>query len=50
MSMLFLCVVWRINLCGGTWMVHSGRELMRLIGAGIFSGSRTKQRIHLQTS
>ena len=31
MSMLFLCVVWSINLCGGTWMVHSDRELMRHI-------------------
>ena len=37
-STLFLSVVWWINLCGGTWMVHSGRELSRLIGVGIFSG------------
>ena len=32
MSMLFLSVVWWINLCGGSWVVLSGRELMRMIG------------------
>ena len=36
-SMLFLSVVWWINLCGGSWVVLSGRELMRMIGVGIFS-------------
>ena len=36
MSMLFPCVVWWINLCGGYWVVLSGRELMRMIGVGIF--------------
>ena len=34
MSMLFLCVVWWFNLCGGSWVVLSGRELMRMIGVG----------------
>ena len=38
MSMLFLCVVWWINLCDGTWKAHYGRELMRLTGVGIFPG------------
>ena len=27
-------VVSLIDLCGGTWVEISGRELMRLIGAG----------------
>ena len=46
LHMLFLCVVWWINLCGGSWVVLSGRELMRMIGVGISFVSRTKQRIH----
>ena len=44
MSMLFLSVVWWINLCGGSWVVLSGRELMRMIGVGISFVSRTKLR------
>ena len=32
--MLFPCVVWWTNLCGGSWVVLSGRELMRMIGVG----------------
>ena len=47
MSMLFLCVVWWINLCGGSWVVLSGRELMRVIGVGISFVSRTKLRTHM---
>ena len=34
-STLFESVVWWINLCGGSWEVLSGRELMRMIGVGI---------------
>ena len=35
MNMLFLCVVWWINLCSGSWAVLSGRELMRMNGVGV---------------
>ena len=31
-STLFLSVVWWINLCGGSWVVLSDREMMRMIG------------------
>ena len=44
---LFPCVVWWINLCGGSWVVLSGRELMRMIGVGISFVSRRKLRIHM---
>ena len=47
MSMLFLCVVWWINLCGGSWVVLSGRELMKMTGAGISFASRSKLRTHM---
>ena len=50
MSMLFPCVVWSTNLCGGTWRVHFGRELTRLIGVGISSVSRTKRRIRMHAN
>ena len=46
-SMLFPSVVWWINLCGGSWVVLSGRELMRMIGVGISFVSRTKLRTHM---
>ena len=31
-STLFLTVVWWINLCGGSWVVLSGQELMKMTG------------------
>ena len=31
-----LVVVWLINLCCGTWVELSGRELVRLVGVGTF--------------
>ena len=46
-SMLFLSVVWWINLCGGSWVALSGRELMRMIGVGISSASQTKLQTHM---
>ena len=48
-SMPSLWVVSLINLCGGTWAVLSGRELMRLIGVGTLSVSFTKKLIHMPT-
>ena len=48
-SILCPCVVWLINMCGGTWVELSGRELMRPIGAGTFCESMTKQRIRMPT-
>ena len=44
--MLFLCVVWSINLCGRTWMVHFGRGLTSLFGVGIFQGSKKAADTH----
>ena len=46
-SMPFLCVVWWINLCSGSWVVLSGRELMRMIDVGISFASQTKLRTHM---
>ena len=46
-STLFLSVVWWINLCGGSWVVHSGQELMRMIGLGISFASQTELRTHM---
>ena len=41
-STLFLSVVLWINLCGGSWVVLSGREQMRMIGVGISFASQNK--------
>ena len=46
-STLFLSVVWWINLCGGSWMVLSGQELMNMTGVGISFASPTKLRTHM---
>ena len=36
-----------INLCGGSWVVFSGRDLMKMIGVGISFVNRTKLRTHM---
>ena len=46
-STLFLSVVWWINLCGGSWVVLSDRELVRMIGVGISFASQTKLQTHM---
>ena len=46
-STLFLSVVWWINLCGGSLVVLSGQELMKMTGVGISFASQTKPRTHM---
>ena len=42
-----LSVVWWTNLCGGSWVVLSGQELMKMTGVGISFASQTKLRTHM---
>ena len=39
--------VWWTNLCGGSWVVLSGQELMKMTGVGISFASQTKLRTHM---
>ena len=50
MNGLFLSVVWWINLCGSSWVVPSGQELMKMTGVDIFRESNKAADTHANWS